>query len=46
MGFGHRRLAIVDLSEGGAQPMTSACGRYIVTFNGEIYNYPALRAEL
>ncbi|MDD2808209.1 asparagine synthase (glutamine-hydrolyzing) [Rhodoferax sp.] len=46
VGFGHRRLAIVDLSAGGAQPMTSADGQLVVTFNGEIYNYPALRKTL
>lgn len=44
--LGHRRLAIIDLSERAAQPMLSADGKYAVTFNGEIYNYPALRAEL
>ena len=44
-GFGHRRLSIVDL-EGGHQPLSDASGRVWVTFNGEIYNYPSLRAEL
>ncbi|MDR3517601.1 MAG: asparagine synthase (glutamine-hydrolyzing) [Azospirillaceae bacterium] len=46
VGFGHRRLAIVDLTPGGAQPMASADGRWVVTYNGEIYNFQALRAEL
>ena len=45
-GLAHRRLAIVDLSERATQPMTSADGRLVVTFNGEIYNYPMLRQEL
>lgn len=44
--LGHRRLAIVDLSTAGQQPMNSACGRYICIFNGEIYNHLALRKEL
>lgn len=43
---GHRRLSIVDLSPHGRQPMKSATGRYILAFNGEIYNYKALREEL
>jgi asparagine synthase (glutamine-hydrolysing) len=44
--IGHRRLSIVDLSPLGHQPMPSASGRYILAFNGEIYNHKALREQL
>ena len=46
VGFGHRRLAILDLSEAGAQPMQDAAGEVTVTYNGELYNWRALRTEL
>ncbi|MBI3376493.1 MAG: asparagine synthase (glutamine-hydrolyzing) [Betaproteobacteria bacterium] len=44
--LGHRRLSIVDLSPEGHQPMLSADGRYVIAFNGEIYNYTQMRREL
>ncbi|SCA56245.1 Asparagine synthetase [Candidatus Terasakiella magnetica] len=46
VGFGHRRLSIIDLSMAGHQPMFSSDGRYILIFNGEIYNFNELRLEL
>ncbi len=44
--LGHRRLSIIDLSSGGHQPMSFADDRFTIVFNGEIYNYPVLKAEL
>src|SRR5690606_1936905 len=46
LGLGHRRLSILDLSPEGRQPMVSTCGRYVIAYNGEIYNYRQLRQEL
>ncbi len=46
LALGHRRLSIVELSSAGHQPMTSASGRHVIVFNGEIYNYRELRVRL
>ena len=46
VGFGHRRLSIVDLSPAGHQPMIDDATGNVITYNGEVYNYPEIRSEL
>lgn len=46
LALGHRRLSVIDLSPAGHQPMLSAAGRYVIAFNGEIYNHLTLRQQL
>lgn len=46
IGLGHKRLSIIDLSDEGKQPMTSSNNRYVMTYNGEVYNFEILRKEL
>jgi asparagine synthase (glutamine-hydrolysing) len=46
VGLGHRRLSILDLSPAGHQPMISQCGRYVIVFNGEIYNFRTIRKKI
>src|SRR5688572_305243 len=44
--LGHRRLSIRDLSQAGHQPMVSACERYVIVYNGEVYSHEEMRADL
>src|SRR5690606_19431800 len=46
IGIGHRRLAIIELSAAGHQPMVSSDHRYVLSYNGELYNYQQLKSEL
>ena len=46
VGLGHKRLSIIDLSDAANQPMTSHCNRYLIVYNGEVYNYKEIAKEL